>query len=137
MARRVLPGGLGPDLNAAAEHVRLVLQGQGPLPTAKEVREGLGKGRLNPGKLPTENGLHLLGDLLDHSLQFPLGGLHVVFLVLEVAIPLLHPLKFLHRPQVYSAQGLYGLVQLNPCAAGRAASSTGTRTASAPWWVMP
>ena len=50
-----------------------------------------------------------------------MGGLHVVFLVLEVAIPLLHPLKFLHCPQVYSAQGLYGLVQLNraPLGLGR------------------
>ena len=60
-----LARGLDPDVDAAVEHILLVLQGQGPLSAAEEVGKGLGEGLLDFGKLPAENLFHLLGDLPD------------------------------------------------------------------------
>lgn len=113
-----LARGLDLNVDAAAEDVVLILQGQGAPAAAEEVGEGLGKGGLDLGKLPAEDGLHLPGDAVDDPLQLLAGNLHVGLLVGEVAVALLHPLVLLQSPQVHGAQGLDGPVELGGLALG-------------------
>ena len=56
-------------------------------------------------ELPGEDGLHLPGDLGDDGLQLLFGLLHVVPLVRQIGVPLIHPLELLDGPHVHACPG--------------------------------
>ena len=126
-----LAGGLHPDFNATVEDVLRLLELQGGLAAAEQLGKGLLERLVDDGKLPGEDGFHLLGDVGDDALQLLLGLEHVVPLVGQVGVPLVDPLELLNGIQVDIAQtgdrlfqlahpalGLGDALQLHPLGAG-------------------
>ena len=103
------------DLYTAVEDILRILQLQGGLAAAEELREGLAEGLVDDGELLGKNGFHFGGDVRNDVLQLPLGLLHVVPLVPEVGIPLVDPLELVDGVQIDVAQARDGAFELpNP-----------------------
>ena len=100
-----LPRGLGLDLDAAAQDVRLVLQLQPGLSAAEELHEGGLEALGEELELLGEDAGHLRRDLSDDLFQIRLGGLHVVPLAGEIGVAGVHPVILLDGADIGGAQG--------------------------------
>ena len=113
-----LARGLDLDLDAAAQHVLRVFQLQLSLAAPEQLYKNFLEGLVDFRKLLLKNLSHLPGDAGDDVRQLPLGPGHVIPLVGEVGIPLVHPLEFLHRIWVDAPQGGDGPLELRDAPLG-------------------
>src|SRR5699024_1308102 len=91
------------DLDAAAQHVALVLEGEGGLPAAEQLGEDPAELGVDGGKVAAEDVPHLAVQLADHADQAGLALLYILHLGLQGLVAAAHLLVFLHGPHVDAA----------------------------------
>ena len=99
-----LAGRLDLDLDAAGEHVVLVLQLQRGLAAAEQFAEGGAEGVVNGMEAVEKDALHLAGNVPDDTKQLAFCLLYVIALRRKKLIALAHPLILLDGTQIRCAQ---------------------------------
>ena len=105
------------DLDAAREHVVLILKLERGLAAAEELQKCLLEALADQRELLFENDGHLACDAVDHADELALRLFHVVALLCQIGVARVHTLEFLDRADVDRAKTADSTLELADAAA--------------------
>ena len=105
------------DLDAAGEHVVLVLELERGLAAAEQLQKRLLEALADQRELFFKDDGHLACDAVDHADKLTLRLFHIVALGREVSVARIHALEFLDRADVDRAKAADGALELADAAA--------------------